>query len=112
MAKPLLGQVKIIPIEIPEEVTSSGGIILTRKSKQICEVQCNVGTIVELGPLAFKGTSENPNDEPQFKVGDTVYFVKHAGSLIQKKGGKPPERIIDWRDVKAEVEEDDDLLGL
>ena len=99
-------------MEIPEEVTTASGIILAPKSRQLCEIQCNVGVIVEIGPLAFKGTVENPDDDPQFKVGDKVYYVRHSGNLVQKKGGKPPERILDWRDVRALVEEDDDLVGL
>lgn len=109
MAKPLLDRVKVIPMEIPNQ--SKGGIIFVQKQVQMTEIQCNVGTVAEIGPLAFKGTIENPDDEPQFKVGDKVFYVRHAGQLIMKKDGKPPERILHWRDIQSLVEEDDDLVG-
>ena len=113
MASPIGGYIKVIPVEIPEEVKSEGGIIIpVKERKALAEVQCNVGKVVSIGSCAFKGMAENPEDLPQFKVGDVVYYTKFAGNLVKKKNGKPPERILRWDEVRAIVEEDDDLLGL
>ena len=67
--------------------------------------------MVEIGPLAFKGTAENPTDEPQFAVGDKVYFIRHSGIEIPQKDGAPPHRIIRWDDVICQVEDSDELFG-
>lgn len=109
MAKPVHAQVKIL-VKPREEVTA-GGIILTHKTRDLSDVQCNFGEVVELGPCAFKGTAENPTDEPLYKVGDIVYFVKHAGYGVKKKDSRNIERLIDWRDVKGIVEDTDDLYS-
>jgi co-chaperonin GroES (HSP10) len=108
MAKVIGAQIKIKLVETPE--VSKGGIFIAQK-KDFSEIACNVGVVQEIGPLAFKGLAENPDDKDLFKVGDMVYFTKYAGFRINKKESKVVERIIDFRDVKAIVEDDDDLYG-
>lgn len=107
MSVPLGTQVRIKVKEVQNK--TAGGIYLPDKARNFAEISCNVGEVTGIGSCAFKGTAENPTDEPLFKVGDHVFFIKHAGFQVAKKDKDLIERIIDWRDVKALVEDSDDL---
>lgn len=66
-----------------EEKTASGIVLAKNKKKEQAEM--SKGTVVEIGPLAWKNTLYGygtPNWEPWCKVGDRVFYSKWAGKLL------------------------------
>lgn len=54
------------------------------------QASVDVGTIVQIGPTAFKGFS----DEIPVKVGDLVSYVKNSGKLVKNPINEKEEVVI------------------
>jgi co-chaperonin GroES (HSP10) len=63
------------------ERKSKGGIIFARADEERARGAMTEGTVVAIGPLAFKDEM-NPSGSPWYKVGDRVIFVKYGGKFI------------------------------
>lgn len=68
----------------PVEEVSKGGIVLAKNKKRE-QAEMSKGTVVEIGPLAWKNTLYGFGTEgwePWCKVGDRVFYSKYAGKLL------------------------------
>lgn len=98
MIKPT-GYYVLVELEpIDKDVKSEAGIILTtgKDEDRYRNAQC-IGTILEFGPMAFKGL-QNGCDTPEqwgVKVGDKVEFNSHDGKIPKSAGDKDVRLIID-----------------
>jgi len=80
------------------EETSSGGIVIATKKELDREQHgCPQGTIVKMGPTAFKNV-----DAGTCEVGDVVLFDRYAGSIPHVNG---------WDDGSWRIIEDEEVLA-
>lgn len=93
--------VLIIPEET-EEVTS-GGIILSAKTKEDNDIATMKGRLIAASPHAFTYAS-NWADGEMPKVGSAVLFAKYAGTLVEGVDGKE-YRLCKDKDVAATLAE-------
>ena len=84
----------LVKIDKAEEKTD-GGIYLPEQAKQREDDNQEIGTVVELGPMAYM--ESRFGGVPWCKAGDKVLFVKHGG----KKVGD--YRVLNDEDVMATV---------
>ena len=94
--KPAGHRVLVKPDEI-EEVTE-GGIILAQTDKSRKEDAQQSGTLVQVGPTAWKAFDEG---EPWANVGDKVLFAKYGGYSVDLDGEL--HRIMNDEDITAVV---------
>lgn len=85
----------------PVEEVSKGGIIIQHSNKGRVEEAQVTGTIVEVGPQAWKDFSDGT---PWAKVGDRVLFAKFGGYPIEIKGEQ--HRVMNDEDITAIIQED------
>ena len=85
------------------EKKSKGGIIIARADEERARGAMTEGTVVAIGPLAFKDEM-NPGGEEWYQVGDRVIFVKYGGKFITYDD----ELYIVFRyeDIMCRLEED------
>jgi len=99
---PLYWRVIIAPVRPKEE--TRGGIIIPKANQDAQEILNCVGKVVALGTYAgvddrLGGNGSKPG--PMFpKVGDTVFYGRHAGAYMLHKG------------VKLILLNDDELLAI
>ena len=82
------------------EEKSQGGIIIQHANKDRVEEAQVTGTIVAIGPQAWKDFSDGT---PWAKVGDRVLFAKFGGFSVSIVGEK--HRIMNDEDITAIIEE-------
>lgn len=87
----------LVKVRLPQERKTSGGIILNSSVEAVSVEASQVGVIVALGELAYKGASE---DAP--KIGDEVFFVRYAGQMIYpwQSDDESHYRAMDFHDVR------------
>ena len=99
--------VKIVPVE----ETTEGGIILgTASSHQKERAGRDLGEILSVGPLAFRGYKgcldlKGPEDWG-VKIGDVVEFRRYDGK-VPRPDGYEDYRYIDDEDIIAVIEDKD-----
>ncbi len=69
----------------PKETQSSGGIIIPESIADKERKACEVGQVVQLGPLAYSDKFYSYNNPVE--VGDTVSFIRYSGKLITDTDG-------------------------
>ncbi|MDH5426190.1 MAG: hypothetical protein OEY29_14470 [Gammaproteobacteria bacterium] len=94
--------VAVVPDEI--EKVSSGGIVLAEdfdpNKKSRVEAASTRGTLVGIGPMAWKAYDGNdPDWKPWGEIGDQVWFQRHVAKVIEDKenldkDGKPKKIFI------------------
>ena len=73
----------IIEPDAVEETTESGIVIATDTSTLAREQAATTrGTIVAVGPTAWKDPGLSPDGKPWAKVGDYVYYTRHVSKVI------------------------------
>jgi co-chaperonin GroES (HSP10) len=91
-----------------EEVTlkSDGGIIMAsaKDEKRLEEAQC-IGTVVDIGPRAFKGLQCGCNSAEEWgvKIGDKVEFATYDGKRPVSAGKDTKYRLITDQKIIAVV---------
>jgi chaperonin GroES len=85
----------------PVDEVSKGGIILNHQNKNRVEEAQVTGTIIEVGPQAWKDFSDGT---PWAKSGDRVMFAKFGGCLVEIQG--VAHRIMNDEDITAVIQED------
>jgi len=93
-------RVLIRPDEV--ETMTESGIILEVKDMSRKESAQISGTLIKIGPSAWKGLNSETT-EPWAKEGDRVLFVMYGGYEV-KIGGKL-HRVMNDEDITAIVEE-------
>jgi co-chaperonin GroES (HSP10) len=85
------------------EVMSSGGIVLATEydgnERDRAIAAAITGTIVSVGPQAWKAFAPDHSGKPWAKVGDKVYYIKHVSKIIEDPDdldvyGKPSKIFI------------------
>lgn len=84
----------------PIEKVSEGGIIIQYENKNRVEEAQVTGTVVEVGPQAWKDFSDGT---PWAKNGDRVLFAKYGGYAIEIE--EEYHRIMNDEDITAIIEE-------
>ena len=88
--------VELEPIE--KDTKSQAGIILatSKDEDRYRNAQC-IGTIIEFGPLAFKGLQNGCNTPEEWgvSVGNKVEFNSYDGKIPKSAGGKDLRLIVD-----------------
>lgn len=87
----------------PVEEKSEGGIIIQHSNKNRVEEAQVTGTLIKVGPQAWKDFS---NGDAWAKEGDRVLFAKFGGYSIEIKGDL--HRVMNDEDVTAIIQEVDD----
>lgn len=78
------------------------GIEISKDSNVRYQESVDVGTILEVGPTAWKDFG----DSPWAQVGDRVYFAKHAGKKVEDPSNKDKHYVIlNDEDVVAVIKE-------
>lgn len=84
------------------ETTTKSGIVIKLENKDRADEAQVTGTIVEVGPQAWKDFSDGA---AWAKVGDRVLFAKFGGYQITIKGEK--YRVMNDEDITAIIEEEE-----
>jgi co-chaperonin GroES (HSP10) len=71
----------------PVEEKTAGGIVVVQDEK-LAKAANIKGTLVGVGDQAWKAFSKNYDGEPWAKVGDRVYFSRHAGKIVKDNNGE------------------------
>lgn len=87
----------------PAEKTTESGIIIQYESKARVDQAQVTGTLVEIGPSAWKDYSDGA---PWASVGDRVLFAKFGGYEVKIKGEL--YRVMNDEDITAVIEESND----
>lgn len=83
----------------PLDEVSSGGIIIAHGAdKKRKEQAQQIGTIVAIGPNAWKAFDDGL---PWAAIGDRVYFAKYGGFLVEDGGAE--YRVLNDEDITAIV---------
>lgn len=77
---------RIVVRPLPQATKSSGGVIFAQQTLSDKEMTETVGTLVAVGPLAWKGEQYQGQDWAQ--RGDVVMFGKYAGKKFEYGGVK------------------------
>ena len=77
--KPFGSYVVVRPKDVEEKIGSF--VIASSLSDERRRGAMTEGTVVAIGPLAFKDDM-NPSGLAWYKVGDRVIFVRHGGKII------------------------------
>lgn len=114
------------PITLPEK--SKGGIIVQHKGSEwdkLAKASRMIGTIVAIGPQCWKAHAASLLDvspagsdtlEPWAKVGDVIFYNRHAGKFMfdpvlrWDEDNKPPNTDTDMREMY--VINDDDVIAV
>ena len=95
----------------PDELKTTGGILITHKTTEEDRYQTKVGVILKMGPKAFDKDSEWFEGGPTFKVGDWISFRSMDGWTVTlfSPGQKDGQlcRLMDDRAVKMRVSHPD-----
>jgi co-chaperonin GroES (HSP10) len=91
----------------PVEEVSQGGIVLAVDKKRE-EAAAQKGTVVEVGPMAWKSTLYGyglEGWEPWVKPGDRIFFARYAGKLIRdmNNGVETVFFVINDDDVQCQI---------
>lgn len=97
---------------IPVEEKTAGGIVLPSELVEREHGGRDIGKLVDIGPLAYKGFAhaEGPEDWG-VKVGDLVEFNRYDGKqprLAEDNEELKNLRIVNDNDIIAVMEEDDE----
>jgi co-chaperonin GroES (HSP10) len=84
---------------IQPRTKTSGGIILTDKSREAMEFQRTMGLVIRLGPMCYK--ERRHGDVPWCKVGDWVYMNQYTGNPIEIMGHS--YRFLNDDQAKGEI---------
>ncbi len=87
----------------PVEEISEGGIVIAHSNKDRVQQAQVTGTIVEIGPQAWKDFSDGT---PWANAGDRVLFAKFGGYEIDIQGTL--HRVMNDEDITAIIQEDDE----
>lgn len=82
------------------DTTSTGGLTLTDTLHNQMEYTCGEGTVVAVGPTAWKAFTVS--NRPWAKVGDTVIFNSHKGlhyEFLDENGDMKAYRVIKDDDI-------------
>jgi co-chaperonin GroES (HSP10) len=83
-----------------------GSIFIPQATHERLEDACEKGTVVELGPLAYKGIAGGVSQEPWVKPGDRVYVKLYGGRRFKYKSGKII-RMVNDEDLNVLIENED-----
>lgn len=108
--KPLGYQVMVEMDRIEDE--KIGSIFIPKTSVERYEEACEKGTVLELGPLAYRGIAGGLSQEPWVKPGDRVYVKMYGGRRFRYKSGRIIRMVNDEDlNVLIEVEDHEDKLA-
>ena len=99
--KPFGSYVIVRPKDLLEK--SAGGILIARQNAERERGAVTEGTVVAIGPLAFKDEM-NPSGLEWYQVGDRVIFVKYGGKFITVDDELYV--IFRYEDVMCKLDED------
>lgn len=105
-----LGYTVLVEMDKTEEKV--GSIILTSATRALDDEKMEKGTILQLGPLAFKGLMNGTTTEPWVKPGDRVFLKSYGGRRFRFKSGRHL-RLVNDEDCNLLIspeDEDDELL--
>jgi len=99
-------------VEIPSlEDGKIGSIFIPQETIQKDYEGSEIGKIVDIGPCAFKGRRDNPDEAPWYAIGDEVYFPRYSGRKLSFANGKQ-YRILTDEGPTAKVLESDGPLAV
>lgn len=116
MLRPCGHKVLIKQDEIKETVTLADGVEFelfeSERTKKLERASLQTGTIVALGPSAWKAFREidengvERNGRPWAKVGDKVSYAKFGGAFIEDPFTEQEYVILNDEDVHCIIEEE------
>ena len=119
--RPLGHRVLVSPDVVFEGETTEGGIYIPKETKDKEQQAQMRGTVVELGPTAFKDlgcrvvkrvegnvTIEEHDGEPQCQVGDVVYWQSYSGMRFKDKEGNFRDDLLLLNDADITAIEEEE----
>jgi co-chaperonin GroES (HSP10) len=100
--------VKLDPI-VDEEVTAGGIVIPQQESKKRLEVAAEKGTVMQVGPMAWKNEAlgyGTDSWEPWCKPGDRVLYSKYAGKVVEDPEDGEKYMMLNDVDIQAKIEKE------
>lgn len=85
----------------PLEEKTKNGIILAHDNKERKEAAQATGTILAIGPTAWKDFSDGT---PWAEVGDRIWFARHGGALIEDPDSGEKYRLLNDEEIAAVME--------
>jgi chaperonin GroES len=102
----------VIEVERAEERTK-GGIFVPENAQDRRQFEITRGLVVAVGPAAFTDHNQYPEGTERPKVGDRIWFDKHAGTQVKaKRDHSLLYRIIEDTDVTGIVDEAEIMEGV
>nr|ASN63756.1 co-chaperonin GroES [uncultured virus] len=86
------------------ETTTESGIVLAVDEK-LEKHKLNTGTVVDVGPNAFKAFSSDYTGEPWCKPGDRVIFSRYAGVIVTDPVDNEEYTLLNDDDISAIIVE-------
>ncbi len=105
MPKPLGYQVSIEMDTMKE--AKIGSLYITEASMMKSDEASEIGTVLELGPIAFQGLAKGESKEPWVKPGDRVYVKAYGGRRFKYKSGRHI-RVVNDEDISVGVSPEDE----
>jgi chaperonin GroES len=84
-----------------KEEKTAGGIIITAQTREQEEMGGVYGTVVAVGPLAWK---QHGDGTAWAKIGDRVMFSKYGGIMTEDPDTKEPYRLLNDEDIYCILE--------
>lgn len=85
-----------------KEEKTQGGIILTKSIQQQEELAGIFGTIVAIGPNAWKAFDDG---QPWAEVGDRVVYSKYGGLVLEDPDTKEMYRLLNDDDIYCTIKD-------
>lgn len=109
MIKPLLFRVLVKPFNLEDfdpayKSAKASGILIAETQGKVREQQAvDRGTVVAIGPIAFKEWG----DDPVTNVGDEVFFAKYAGKKLTDPYTGEELLALNDEDLVASIHKED-----
>jgi co-chaperonin GroES (HSP10) len=84
------------------ETTTAGGIVLAIDEK-LEKHKVNTGTVLSIGPNAFKAYGKDYSGAPWCSVGDKVIFSRYAGVIVVDPDTAKEYTLLNDDDIAAAV---------
>ena len=103
--EPLGHHVLVYPDQVNDRI---GSIFLTQQTRQQEQLARIFGTVVKVGPQAWKAhdPTGRGEGEPWAKPGDRIVFAKYGGFVLEDPDTKECYRLLNDEDVTCKVNEE------
>lgn len=85
------------------ETLDASGFELQHEDKAVAEAAVQLGVVVSIGPTAWECFGPNFEGKPWAKVGDTVFFPRYSGAVVNDPETNEEFVLINDKDVQVTI---------